>query len=81
MTDEPVALPRAEAWRLYRLLEHLNAFAHDPMHWRDPQEVDAWITPEVYAELRHAYYEVAGAWFPVDPETGEVVGPEPVEEE
>ncbi|MCY0995409.1 hypothetical protein OV203_50255 [Nannocystis sp. ILAH1] len=68
-------LDEQAAERLYRLLEHLNAFAHNPMHWRDPQEVDTWITPEVYAELRHACHEVAGAWFPVDPETGEVVGP------
>lgn len=75
MNPERYALTAAEAWRLYQLLENLNAFLHNPAHFQDAKQVEAWLLGGTYAELRHAYYDMIGAWFPVDETTGDVHPP------
>ena len=75
MERERYALSAADAWRLYQLLENLNAFLHNSAHFQDPGQVEAWLRDGTYAELRHAYYDMIGPWFPVDETTGEVHPP------
>lgn len=75
MESERYTLSAAEAWRLYQLLEHLNEFLHNPAHFSDPKQVEAWLGRGTYAELRHAYYDMIGPWFPVEETTGEVPPP------
>lgn len=76
MSKENRTISEVEARRLYRLLEEMNRFLHNPSHFSDPKQVEEWLKAGVYEELRHAYYEVAGSWFPIDDETDEAEGPD-----
>lgn len=75
MSNSKYTLPAESAWRLFKILEELNAFLHNPGHFQDPKHVEKWLENGVYAEVSHAYYEIVGPWFPVDEVTGEVQPP------
>jgi hypothetical protein len=64
-----------DAWDVYLLLEEMNRFLHQPMNYASQQEVVEWLQSGVYERLRRAYYDIGGKWFPVDDETGYVIGP------
>jgi len=70
-----IHLSEEEAWRIYRLLEEMNAFLHQPMHYPTIEDVHRWLDEGIFRELSELLYRVVGPWFPVDEETGYVVGP------
>ena len=64
-----------DAWEVYLLLEEMNRFLHQPMNYESVSDVVEWLSSGVYERIRHAYYDIGGEWFPVDDETGNVIGP------
>ena len=64
-----------DAWEVYLLLEEMNRFLHQPMNYESVSDVHAWLRSGVYERLKRAYYDIGGKWFPVDEESGCVVGP------
>lgn len=73
---EHVTISIKDAWRIYELIEELQEFFHQPMHYSKPGDVEKWIKEKgVYSELHHVYYKIVGEWFPVNEETGVVDAP------
>jgi hypothetical protein len=64
-----------DLWEVYLLLEEMNRFLHQPMNYESPSDIARWLDSGVYKRLQHAYYRIGEKWFPVDDETGEVIGP------
>lgn len=64
-----------DLWEVYLLLEEMNRFLHQPMNYQSPEDVRTWLQNGVYTRLKNAYYHIGGKWFPLDEETGEVIGP------
>ena len=61
---EKVEISTAEVLRIYRLLEDLNRFLHQPMHYDEHPAVVDWLKGGVYAELSRMYYEIVWGWLP-----------------
>jgi hypothetical protein len=64
-----------DLWEVYLLLEEMNRFLHQPMNYQSPSDILEWLQSGVYTKLKHAYYDIGGKWFPLDEETGDVIGP------
>jgi hypothetical protein len=77
MTGERrITISEQQAWRIYLLLEEMNDFLHQSKNYRSVEELDRWLEKKgVYSELRDVFYLVVGPWFPIDEETGAVIGP------
>jgi|SoiMetStandDraft_2_1073263.scaffolds.fasta_scaffold246260_2 hypothetical protein len=61
---EKVVISTAEVLRVYRLLEELNRFLHQPMHYDEHPAVVDWLKSGVYEELSSMYYEIVWGWPP-----------------
>ena len=61
---EKVEISTAEVLRVYRLLEELNRFLHQPMHYDEHPTVVDWLKSGVYEELSSMYYEIVWGWLP-----------------
>jgi hypothetical protein len=48
---EKVEISTADVLRVYRLLEELNRFLHQPMHYEEHPAVVDWLKSGVYEEL------------------------------
>jgi hypothetical protein len=61
---EKVEISTAEVLRVYHLLEELNRFLHQPMHYDEHPAVVDWLKNGVYEELSSMYYEIVWGWLP-----------------
>jgi hypothetical protein len=61
---EKVEISTAEVLRVYRLLEELNRFLHQPTHYDEHPAVVDWLKSGVYEELSSMYYDVVWGWLP-----------------
>lgn len=75
MSKRESSVSEADAWKLYLLLEEMNGFLHQPANYRSSDNVQQWLNSGAYEKLSDAYYRIVAAWFPVDDDTGQVVGP------
>ena len=75
MTERKISVREADAWELYLLLEEMNRFLHQPMNYPSSEEVQNWLRSGVNERLGDALYRIAAEWFPVDENSGHVVGP------
>jgi len=64
--EAKVEISTAEILRVYRLLEELNRFLHQPMHYDEHPAVVDWLKSGVYEELRNMYYEIVWGWLPAE---------------
>jgi hypothetical protein len=62
--QEKVEISTADVLRVYLLLEELNRFLHQPMHYDEHPAVVDWLKSGVYEELRSKYYEIVWGWLP-----------------
>lgn len=70
-----IEMTEETAWRIYRLIEEMHDFLHQPMNYETLEDLNRWLEKGTYKELHDVYYKVVGPWFPVDDETGYVIGP------
>ena len=49
--------------RVFKLMEEINHFFHQPMHYENPEDVEKFAT-ENYDEIRIAYYDILWNWLP-----------------
>ena len=61
---EKVEISTTEVLRVYRLLEELNRFLHQPMHYDEQPAAVDWLKSGVYEELSSMYYEIVWGWLP-----------------
>ena len=54
-----------EAKEVFVLLEEMNAFLHQPMHFDDSPQV-AEFAARIYPDLRRVFYDVVWKWLPPD---------------
>jgi hypothetical protein len=59
---EKVEISTAEVLCVYRLLEELHRFLHQPMHYDEHPAVVDWLKSGVYEELSSMYYEIVWGW-------------------
>lgn len=79
MTNErQIRIPEEEAWRIYKLLEEMNDFLHQRANYKNVEDIHKWLMKGVNNDLRHVFYKIVGPWFPIDEETGYVIGPKGV---
>ena len=58
-----------EVKRLFLLLEELNAFFHQPMHYPDVEAVKTFLGNQergAYKDIHDMYYNVVWNWLPSD---------------
>lgn len=70
-----IRLTENEAWRIYLLMEEMTRFLHQGMRYPSVEHVHRWLESGVFGELSDLFYRVVGPWFPVDDDTGFVIGP------
>ncbi len=58
-------IPQDQLIRLYRLMEGLNEFFHQPQNFDDIKKVER-AAETLYPEIRTFYYDVIWEWLPVD---------------
>ena len=77
MTDtREIAVTEDEAWRIFLLMEEMVRFLHQEGNYRTIQDLNRWLEDRgIFKELADVFYETVAPWFPVDEETGYVVGP------
>ena len=70
-------MTQEEQIRLYRLMEKLNWFFHQEMHYLDRETAEK-IARECYPEIRDFTYDILWNDLPPLRETYEISGPDPV---
>ncbi|MBN8454492.1 hypothetical protein [Accumulibacter sp.] len=49
---------------IYRLLESLNDFFHEPANYEDTAKLLEFMGKGNYEKIRHGYYAIASNWLP-----------------
>jgi hypothetical protein len=62
--DEEIRVSLDEAKEVFLLLEELNAFFHSPSHYKDIDDVIAFVEGGTYDKISRAYYEIVWNWLP-----------------
>lgn len=68
--QDKVEIATAEVLRMYRLLEELHRFLHQPVHYDEHTAVVNWLKNGVYEELSSMYYEVVWGCLPEEAKRG-----------
>lgn len=63
--DRKVEVPLDDLLRIFRLLELTNALFHQPLRYRDEEQVERFAS-ENYKEIHSLYYDVVWKWLPED---------------
>ena len=58
-----VSVPAHEVERVFRFLERVHHLMHQPMHYKDPEYVEAFAINN-YPELKDLYYDIVWNWLP-----------------
>lgn len=60
---DTVAVPVDEVERVLAMLEEVHDLLHQPLRYRDPEQVDGFARAH-YQELKELYYRVVPGWLP-----------------
>ena len=61
--DKHVKISLEEVRRVFHFLEKANKLMHQPMAYKDPQQVEKFVDDN-YPEVRNLYYHVVWNWLP-----------------
>lgn len=67
--ERTVEVPLEEVMRLYRTLENLQQFFHQPIHFPDIHAVREFlgdVNGGAYKDIHNLYYDVVWNWLPAD---------------
>lgn len=58
-----VEVDPGEVRRVFQLIEKVHDLMHQPMRYRDPEQIERFVEAN-YAEIKELYYRVVWNWLP-----------------
>ncbi len=64
--SEKIEVELDDVKRLYACLESLNEFFHQPLNYRNTEDLDKFLAEGGYEKLRTMYYDIVWNWLPLE---------------